>query len=248
MNSRYQNGSIGRFIGQDPKFIDISFDLADPQKLNAYSYARNNPINYVDRDGKEPIKALVGTIDTFVGVMNNSTNKVGQYSGSDAKNYLVGAGGTTWSWNQLRPLPNETYYNNKEGRYVYTESGGWIDMSHFIFYAGKALGYKDRGSDNPVERALQAGYWQEFTDKYASPHSAYSYEDLPSDWYGADFATNHFDPDSKMTLGEQLGKYFKGVLKASDPKNAPNYDKLPDRDNRNKPTYTNRTAKPQFTK
>jgi hypothetical protein len=35
-------------------------------------------------------------------------------------------------------------------------------------------------------------------------YSAYSYEDLPSDKYGADFGANYFDPNSNLTFGEQL--------------------------------------------
>ena len=35
--------------------------------------------------------------------------------------------------------PTQTgYFNNKKGRYIYTKKGGWIDMVHFLFYAGKA--------------------------------------------------------------------------------------------------------------
>ena len=52
--ARYQNPSLGRFISQDPVFWDFDESyLTDPQQWNSYSYARNNPLVYVDTTGKE---------------------------------------------------------------------------------------------------------------------------------------------------------------------------------------------------
>ena len=45
--ARYYDPGIGRFISPDA----IIQDLSDPQTLNRYSYARNNPLKYVDPDG-----------------------------------------------------------------------------------------------------------------------------------------------------------------------------------------------------
>ncbi|MFA6172018.1 MAG: RHS repeat-associated core domain-containing protein [Patescibacteria group bacterium] len=66
MRARYQNPAIGRFISQDPVYLNIgnrdeieqktgkSYEvfLADPQNLNSYSYARNNPLKHVDVTGE----------------------------------------------------------------------------------------------------------------------------------------------------------------------------------------------------
>ncbi|HCC83783.1 TPA: hypothetical protein DEP96_02955 [Candidatus Uhrbacteria bacterium] len=52
---RYYSANYGRFLSEDPVFLDIGIEnkiLNDPQALNSYSYARNNPIKYVDEDGK----------------------------------------------------------------------------------------------------------------------------------------------------------------------------------------------------
>lgn len=240
-----------------------------------YSFCFNNPLIYVDPNGQEPILPYVGTAAMFRALLNNSPRGVGNYSGGQAASYLRSLGNTEWNWKQFRPLPTETgYFNKKESRYIYTEKGGWIDMAHFMFYAGKAYDYKLQKMEaqkvkesigfplmqseaqlaiiktagmSPVSEALQDGYAQEKSDKYAAKYSAYSYEDLPSDKFGADFGANYFNPKSKLTFGEQLQNYLNG-LGATDPKNAPNYNSLPKTELTDKPTRTNNTTKPVYTK
>ena len=61
--ARYDDPSIGRFITEDP----ASPILTDPQSLNRYAYARNNPLKYTDPDGRfifAPILAvaLIGMV------------------------------------------------------------------------------------------------------------------------------------------------------------------------------------------
>lgn len=52
MNARYYNGKIGRFISQDSLVLNTPEKiLQDPQALNSYAYARNNPLKYVDPTG-----------------------------------------------------------------------------------------------------------------------------------------------------------------------------------------------------
>jgi RHS repeat-associated protein len=64
MGARYYNGKVGRFLSQDPLFLDIGGDtntygrklidiLLDPQGMNSYSYAGNNPLKYVDPTGED---------------------------------------------------------------------------------------------------------------------------------------------------------------------------------------------------
>lgn len=54
--ARYMGSSLGRFMSPDPKHI--SAHLSDPQSFNRYAYARNNPLLYVDPDGKDFEKAV----------------------------------------------------------------------------------------------------------------------------------------------------------------------------------------------
>lgn len=63
--ARYENAKIGRFIAPDPvRAVDDKSSktnekiLLNPQRLNTYAYALNNPYRYVDPDGREPLSEL----------------------------------------------------------------------------------------------------------------------------------------------------------------------------------------------
>jgi RHS repeat-associated protein len=56
MNARYYDSATGRFVSEDPVFLALGTKgslsvLANPQALNSYSYATNNPLVNVDSDG-----------------------------------------------------------------------------------------------------------------------------------------------------------------------------------------------------
>ena len=50
--ARYYGSSIGRFTTVDPVYTWRE-NLVDPQRWNRYAYVRNNPLRYVDPDGRE---------------------------------------------------------------------------------------------------------------------------------------------------------------------------------------------------
>jgi RHS repeat-associated protein len=54
LNARYYDSSKGKFLSQDPIFLGDpkKQDIANPQNLNSYSYAGNNPITKSDPTGK----------------------------------------------------------------------------------------------------------------------------------------------------------------------------------------------------
>ena len=50
--ARYNASSLGRFMSTDPIII-TPVRLADPQRLNLYAYTRNNPLKFIDSDGRD---------------------------------------------------------------------------------------------------------------------------------------------------------------------------------------------------
>jgi RHS repeat-associated protein len=50
--ARYYGNALGRFTSVDPKVISKQ-RMFDPQQWTMYSYARNNPMTYIDPDGRE---------------------------------------------------------------------------------------------------------------------------------------------------------------------------------------------------
>jgi RHS repeat-associated protein len=50
--ARYYASTMGRFMSGDPVII-TPLRLADPQRLNLYSYGRNNPLSYIDPRGED---------------------------------------------------------------------------------------------------------------------------------------------------------------------------------------------------
>lgn len=58
--ARYYSGAQGRFTSADEPFADQ--DPADPQSWNLYSYVGNNPLSFVDDDGRGKIGAFYKVI------------------------------------------------------------------------------------------------------------------------------------------------------------------------------------------
>ncbi len=83
--ARYQTGKYNRFISQDPMFWSLSSDLLlDPQQMNSYSYARNNPIRNTDPTGlasnsvvdnvKKALNSFVSAVKSFLNGSSVNTN------------------------------------------------------------------------------------------------------------------------------------------------------------------------------
>lgn len=60
--ARYYDAHMGRFISVDP----VGGGGADPQSWNRYAYARNNPLFYVDPDGRQQAQAAAMTLPRLV--------------------------------------------------------------------------------------------------------------------------------------------------------------------------------------
>ncbi|MCX6785205.1 MAG: RHS repeat-associated core domain-containing protein [Candidatus Komeilibacteria bacterium] len=99
--ARYYDGSIGRFISQDPLHLalgnaaqfkqlagqDIQKYLMDPQQLNAYSYASNNPLKNIDPTGQFSLN-LSGLLpqNTQIAIGNWANNA---YNNSSVARYAL---------------------------------------------------------------------------------------------------------------------------------------------------------------
>ena len=77
--ARYYEAAVGRFNQADPVAQNIVVSgrldeiLVDPQRLNEYSYALNNPVRYVDPDGQmaeTPFDVLVVALSLLDYVAN----------------------------------------------------------------------------------------------------------------------------------------------------------------------------------
>jgi RHS repeat-associated protein len=55
MGWRHYDPALGRFLEPDPVFASPF----DPQSLNRYAYARDNPVNLIDKDGRSPLAAVL---------------------------------------------------------------------------------------------------------------------------------------------------------------------------------------------
>ena len=238
--ARIYDSRLGRWLAVDPA-------ASKYPSFSPYNFAINNPLVFIDPDGREPISSKVGTASDFKTVLDNSPREVGRFTGDEAHQYMQSLGETDFNWRRMRPEPTQTgFFNELDSRYIYTEEGGWVDMVHFMFYAGRAYEYKVDGEEYPVGKAMQDGLLQEVSDIFVAPHSAFSYEDLPSNKHGADFAVDYFDPESDLTFGEQLENFLINELGATDPQNAPNYEDLPD-EYPDEPTRINLSTDPVYT-
>src|ERR1700751_4538250 len=62
LQARYYDGSKGEFLSEDPVFLGDprSQVLTDPQTLNSYSYANDNPITKSDPRGRDATTYTIG--------------------------------------------------------------------------------------------------------------------------------------------------------------------------------------------
>jgi len=68
--ARYLAGGLARFMTQDPKYAnpdalteaDAAGFLANPQEMNMYAYARNNPLSHVDPTGLGILGVVAGPV------------------------------------------------------------------------------------------------------------------------------------------------------------------------------------------
>jgi RHS repeat-associated protein len=83
--ARYYSSIHGRFTSVD----SAGPDLMDPQTLNRYRYALNNPLRYVDPDGNEEkegfVEKLTKYVDKLLAAFSSGPDEVGIIASQDAR-------------------------------------------------------------------------------------------------------------------------------------------------------------------
>jgi RHS repeat-associated protein len=89
--ARYYQAKLARFTTVDPVYTWRD-NLVDPQRWNRYAYGRNNPLRYVDPDGREVMYAN-GQLRTFFGSLSSRSAMVrdtlAQYTGPGRPDLLI---------------------------------------------------------------------------------------------------------------------------------------------------------------
>ncbi len=94
--ARYYDNVLGRFSSLDPVYLQsVEQYLSDPQQLNAYSYARNNPLKLVDQSGEKvseyqpyyPVNKSYATGDLLGTYRGVAVKSGGILSGQDKNPY-----------------------------------------------------------------------------------------------------------------------------------------------------------------
>ncbi len=256
---------------------------------NLYAYVDGQVLVATDPLGLDPTKDEVTTatgwrqaFERKLIVDGKPYDRGGTARGIAAAETLKEYGETEGYLTSTAPAGKEVWMNspspkhptNEGQRYIYTKRGGWIDMSHFLFYAGRARMHLEQNESDPKKQswlsalsrrfdkyvtavgpgtpayqamweAMGEGVIQEMNDKSSS---SFSYEDLPSDAFGAIFGAKYFDPKSDKTLAEQVDAYLAN-LNPAEPKQAPNWEKLPTGDVHQLPKDPpqNKSFQPMFT-
>ena len=90
--ARYMSSAQGRVTSVDPVFATAS--LFTPQSWNGYSYALNNPLKYVDRDGDFPINLITGAVGALPGA---AVGAAGEYVNQLSESGQVTSGARIWT-------------------------------------------------------------------------------------------------------------------------------------------------------
>jgi RHS repeat-associated protein len=238
--ARYYDPVLSRWISADPIFGQYlptgdkqkDLDLRgmggvyNPINMGLYTYTHQNPITMVDLDGLEPSKERLGNMSTVI-------NRLASYKGDTLK---------TFSW-----ASQYESFGYAKVRYIYTKDRGYIDLTHFFRAAEMQYQYMQDYKDTPVVKSIvgsgavidAGGVWNEISQTFSKDKnvrkSAWSYEDIPSNRAGIDFAKK-FDPSKSFykqardyfnKIGAQdvdsikQEKHFKGL-----PQKEPKYDSI----------------------
>jgi RHS repeat-associated protein len=112
LNARYYDPGRGQFLTEDPVFWSSGQNLFNPQSLNSYSYAEDNPITKKDPDGQaaslagiiSSLKSLVAQLQSFINsFISGGAGGNGSKGGSSSGSTVSGSGGGVVAPNVIPP-------------------------------------------------------------------------------------------------------------------------------------------------
>jgi RHS repeat-associated protein len=204
---RYYSSVGGRFASQDP--------LGLQPGTNPYQYAYNAPTTYTDSSGLMPNKDGAIDITEFTRLVLEYES---QHIGEPKEVILAGL---------------VDYFKNTVGwKYVYSTKYGWIDIPHFLTTAS----FTAKGV--PPSLVDLGGILQEYNQAFgwsfvygynkndANYHSAFTFEDLPSNRLGIRFA-QEWGSYRSLLVTDSLTAFLVDNGATTVPANHPDYLSLP---------------------
>lgn len=153
-NARYYSADRGQFISEDPTFLGdpLAQDLTNPQSLNSYSYANDNPINRADPSGRF---SLLAALQSIVSSLQSLVASLASFSGS-------GSGGArvttpqTISPSQIPALPRTSTWDPISDTRIRTlDPRVQQPAVNFINNTQDELGIKLRVPDGGAYRSIE---------------------------------------------------------------------------------------------
>jgi len=167
--ARYYRADLGRFTTVDPA-LDIDKAIAEPQRWNRYAYVTNNPLKYVDPDGRELkwatslstsdrerlVKILVEVVRREEGralverlaadsqVVEIGTRSVGDDSGSGGMTKTLGV--TNLKGSDLGITLDLGKISSIDPRQDPVHAGGTTTMAHELYHANSFVSAPNDGT------------------------------------------------------------------------------------------------------
>jgi RHS repeat-associated protein len=109
LQARYYDSGRGQFLSEDPVFLGDpkGQNLQDPQSLNSYSYANDNPITGKDPNGKQCVLCAGGEVGLSLTAQASFDTTFGQSSAAVYGGDIVAASlyGFAYPWTLVAPEP-----------------------------------------------------------------------------------------------------------------------------------------------